>query len=133
VYAACGEQAHDVHGVARSHGGIHRACQDRVGEESAFFNFNIQARQILIHDAARTQVDMAYFRVAHLAIRQAHFQARRINQRMRAFCPQTVHNRGFGAENSVILLVFTVAVAIQDHQYHRFFRNRHCDNLIAQR
>ena len=130
VDAARRHQAHDMHGFARGNGFIDRASQYRVGKEGALFNFNVQTGQILIHDAARAEVDVAHFGVAHLAIRQTDFQAGSVNQGMRAFCPQCVHNGGFGAVNCVILLVFTIAIAIQNHQYHRFFRNRHCDNLM---
>jgi hypothetical protein len=119
-----------VNGLASSNGFINRATQRWVGEEGAFFDFNVQTRQVLIHDTPGAQVNVTDFGVAHLAVRQAHFQARRVNQRMRTFRPQGIHDRGFGVENSVILAVFTVAIAIQNHQYHRFFRNRHCDNLM---
>ena len=46
-----------------------------VDEEGAFFDFNVQAGQVLIHDAARAEVDVAHFGVTHLTIRQTDFQA----------------------------------------------------------
>ena len=75
VDAARRHQAHDMHGFACGNGFIDRAGQYRVGEEGAFFDFNVQAGEILIHDTARAEVDVAHFGVAHLTIRQTDFQA----------------------------------------------------------
>ena len=119
-----------MNGFACGNGFIHRTTQHRVGEEGAFFDFNIQTRQILIDDTPGPQVDVTDFRVTHLTVRQTHFQAGCVNQSVGTFRPQRIHDRGFSVENGVILLIFTVAIAIQNHQYHRFFRNRHCDNLM---
>lgn len=47
VDAARRHQAHDMHGFARGDGFIDRAGQYRVGEEGAFFDFNVRAGQIL--------------------------------------------------------------------------------------
>ena len=121
------EQTHDVHGFTGVFRLVNRCGQRRVSKESTFFNFNVQTGQVLIHDAARAQVNVTDFGVTHLTIGQAHFQTGSIDQGMRAFCPQRIHYRGFGSKNGVILAVFTVAIAIQNHQYHRFFRNRHCE------
>ncbi len=127
------EQTHNVYRFACGGGFLNRAGQHRVCKEGAFFNFNIQTGQILVDNASGTQVDVSNFGVAHLTIGQTHFQAGRINQCMRTLCPQCIHDRGFSVENGVILLIFAIAIAIQNHQYHRFFRNRHCDNLFAQK
>ena len=64
-----------MHGFASGNGFIHRAGQYRVGEEGAFFDFNVQAGQVLLHDAARAEVDVAHFGVTHLTIWQTDFQA----------------------------------------------------------
>lgn len=101
-------------------GFVDRAGQHRIGEEGAFFDFNVQTGQILIHDTTRAEVYVTHFGVTHLAVRQPDFQTGCVNQGVRTFCPQCVHYRRFRAINGVILLVFTVAVAIQNHQYHRF-------------
>ena len=61
---------------------------------------------------------------------KADFQTGSVDQGMRTIGPQCIHYRGFSTKNGVILLFFAIAIAIQNHQYHRFFRNRHCDNLI---
>lgn len=53
VNAASREQTHDVNGLASSNGFINRATQRWVGEEGAFFDFNVQTRQVLIRYARR--------------------------------------------------------------------------------
>ncbi len=131
VHATCREQAHNVHGFTLCDGVIYRARQRRVAEEGTLFDLYVQTGEILINNAARAQIDVTNFRVTHLAVRQAHFEAGSVNQRVRTFRPQCIHDRRFGIKNSVILLIFAVAVAIQNHQYHRFFSNRHCDNPQA--
>jgi hypothetical protein len=130
VDAAWRHQAHDMYCFAGGNRFIDRGGQYRVGEEGAFFNFHIETGQVLIDDTTGAQVDVAYFGVPHLTVRQADFEAGCIDQGMWTFGPQRVHYRRFSAINGVILLVFAIAVAIQNHQYHRFFRNRHCDNLM---
>ena len=108
-----------MHGFACGNGFIHRTTQHRVGEEGAFFDFNIQTRQILIDNAPGARVDVTDFRVTHLTVRQTHFEPD-ASIRVGTFRPQRIHDRGFSVENGVILLIFTVAIAIQNHQYHRF-------------
>ena len=130
VNATGRQQAHNVHRFTRRNGFVYRAGQHRVREEGTLFDFNIETGQVLVDDTTGAQVNVTHFGVTHLTIRQANFEARRVNQGMRTFCPQRIHDGSFCSENSVILLLFAVAVAIQDHQYHRFFRNRHCDNLM---
>ncbi|KEP73238.1 hypothetical protein HR12_15970 [Microbacterium sp. SUBG005] len=85
--AARREQTHNVNGLACGNGFINRSGERWVGKECTFFDFNVQARQVLINDTARTQVNVTHFRVAHLTIRQTHFQARRINQGVGTFLP----------------------------------------------
>ncbi|MNV42342.1 hypothetical protein D3C71_1340130 [compost metagenome] len=133
VNATGREQTHDVNGFTGFHRFIHRASQRWVAEESPFFNFNVQTGQVLINNTTRAQVDVSNFGVAHLTVWQANFQARSVNQGMRAFGPQCIHDRGFSVENGVILAVFAIAITIQNHQYHRFFRDRHCDILMLKR
>ena len=130
VDAAWRHQTHDMYRFAGGNRFIDRGGQYRVGEEGAFFNFHIETGQVLIDDTTGAQVDVTHFGVPHLTVRQANFQAGCIDQGMRTFGPQGVHYRRFSAVNGVILLVFAIAVAIQNHQYHRFFSNRHCDNLM---
>ena len=87
VNAARREQAHNMNGLACGNGFIYRSGERWVGKECTFFDFNVQARQVLINDTACAQVNVTHFRVAHLTIRQADFQTRRINQGVGTFCP----------------------------------------------
>ncbi|MNS98861.1 hypothetical protein D3C72_1332420 [compost metagenome] len=130
VHAARRQQPHDMHCFAGLHGLIDRCRQRWVSEEIAFFDFFIQPGQILINDAPGPQVDVPDFRVAHLTVRQANIQPGCGDKSMRLLLPQAIHHRRFGVHNGVVLLLLTVAVAVQDHQYHRFFVARHCINLV---
>ncbi|MNC47129.1 hypothetical protein D3C75_961740 [compost metagenome] len=130
VDATRGHQAHDVYRFACLHGLVDGAGQRCVGEEVTVFDLFIQTGQVLIHDAAGAEVHVTDFRVTHLAIRQADIQTGSGNQGMGLLLPQTVHDRRFGVQDRVVLLLFPVAVTVQDHQYHGLFLARHCSNLF---
>ncbi len=61
VYATGGEQTHDMNCFTGRHGSVHRAAKYWVVEEGTFFDFNVQTRQVLIHDTTCTQVYVANF------------------------------------------------------------------------
>ena len=63
-----------------------------------------------------TQAHMAYFRIAHLALRQAHVQARAGNQCMRRFRPKAIPHRGLAIGYGVVFCLLAVAPAVQDDQ-----------------
>src|SRR5699024_9172935 len=50
VYAACGEQTHNVYCFTCVFRFIYRASQHWISKESAIFDFNVQTSQVLIHD-----------------------------------------------------------------------------------
>jgi hypothetical protein len=64
VDTAVREQSHEVQRVAlrRAHG----VEQHWIFEEGSVLDALINADDVLIHDAARTDVEMAHFAVAHL-------------------------------------------------------------------
>lgn len=122
VHAARRQQAHDMHRLAGRYGLIDGGGQHRVGEEVAVGDRFVQPGQILVHDAAGAQVDVADFRVAHLPIGQADIQPGSGDQRMRLLatgdpspecrrsgsrCPAALHdgrNRPGSPVPSVLLL-----------------------------
>ena len=61
VNTARREQTHNVNGLACGNGFINRSGERWVGKECTFFDFNVQARQVLINDTARTQVNVTHF------------------------------------------------------------------------
>ena len=84
MHAARRQQAHDVQRPAfiywsltlsvtlRSLGLVDEVHQHRTRGERPVFNGDIDARQILRHDAAGTDIHVSDFGIAHLAARQAH-------------------------------------------------------------
>ena len=109
-----------MHRLAGRYGLIDGGGQHRVGEEVAVGDRFVQPGQIPVHDAAGARVDVADFRVAHLPIGQADIQPGSGDQRMRLLSPQAIHHRSAGVQDRVVLPLFTMAVTVRDHQYHRF-------------
>lgn len=75
VYAAVGEQAEDVHGLARTCSLVHRTAKHRVVEELAVADGLGHPGEVLVDDAASTEVHVTDFGVAHLPVRQADIHA----------------------------------------------------------
>ncbi len=71
----------------------HRLEQHRVVEEAAVSDRHRDAHQVLIGNAASTQVLMADLAVAHLAGRQADRFARRLEQAVRVLGQQPIEHR----------------------------------------
>lgn len=70
--------------------------QDWVSKESMFFNFNVQMCQVLINDVICVQVNVVYFGVVYLVVRQVYFQIGCVDQGMWMFCLQSIYYWGFG-------------------------------------
>ena len=76
VDAAVGDEADEVQRVPAVGGAIHRGDERRVGEEIAVADALVDARQVLVDDAAGAHVHVADFGVAHLPGGQADRLAR---------------------------------------------------------
>src|SRR5215472_1803155 len=76
------------------------------------------ARQILHHHAASPDVEMAYFGIAHLPIRQPDIMARGVQESARTLLPQPVEGRCPGLAHRVVGTLFAPAEAVQDDQHH---------------
>ena len=75
VNAARRQQAHDVNGLAIGYGFIDGVAQGFVALELAVFEVFVDTGQALVHHPAGAEVHVAYFRVTHLALRQAYKHA----------------------------------------------------------
>ena len=75
VHAAVGEQPQQVQPPARRRGLGKGLAQDGVFLEVAILDRLVDAREVLVNDAAGAQVEVADFAVAHLAGGQADIQA----------------------------------------------------------
>ena len=77
------------------------------------------ARQVLHHDAAGADIEMADLGIAHLPVRQADIFARGAQKAVRTGRPQPIECRRFGLADGVIGGVVPPTPAIQNDQHNR--------------
>ena len=94
-----------VHGLQQGLVLIHVAVLGRLGD----------AGQLLVDDAAGTDVGVAHFAVAHLAVRQAHVHAGGANLGVGVLGEDFIQVGFVGGGNGVALYGSN-AEAVQDHQ-----------------
>ena len=90
-------------------------CQRAVG------NRRVDPGQILVNDAARTDVHVTDLGIPHLPNRQANAQAVRIDQAVWALGKQAPPVRALGQGNRVVCGFLTISPAIEDQQEHGFW------------
>ena len=123
VDSAGRKQAHDVHGLAGLERQVDGVGERFVGEEGAGADRAVDARVFLVHHAAGAEVEVADFRVTHLAGRQADSRLRGMNQGVRMLLPERVPRGLAGRGDGVVLGVFTVAPSVQNDQ-NQWFRGK---------
>ena len=77
------------------------------------------SHQLLADDAARTDGQVAHFRVAHLLIGQSHVGAAGLNQGVRIGMPEGIHHRRAALLDGVVLACLPVAPAIKNRENDR--------------
>src|ERR1700722_16051314 len=103
---------------------LHGRHQHRMREELAVLNHQVNAGDVHMHDATRANVEMPYFAVAHLTLRQANKRSAGVNERVGIFAQQAVIG-GFASQRDGIRLGFgAVSPAVEDDKNERF-RSRH--------
>ena len=117
-----------MHGLAGTGSLVHRTGEHRVLEELTVADGLGHPGKVLIDDAARAQVHVTDFGVAHLPVRQADIHARAGNEAMRLAGAQAVVDRRVSGVDGVVFRAFAVAEAIQDDQDQGFGRTRHQSN-----
>jgi len=90
VDAAVGDQAKEVQAATAATSMFHRAEQRGVGEEFAVFDHQLDPGDVHVHDAARTDIEMPDFAVAHLPLGQTHVFATGVNQGIGIFAEQAI-------------------------------------------
>ena len=132
VYAARRNEAHKVQGTALFLHAVYDFQQGFVLEEVAVLDVAGDAGQLLIDDAAGTDVGVTNFGVAHLTIRQADVFAGSLQLAGLVFGKKSVEYGGIGYLYGVVLVVFvTEAAAIHDDEGHRcIFKSCHIDFLL---
>ena len=79
--------------------------EDRVLCERAFGDGFVDARKVLIHDAAGAEIQVTDFRVAHLSIGQADIETRGAEEALGVGGEHFIVKRGVGEESGVAILL----------------------------
>ena len=117
VYAARGNQAHEMQGTAICLGSTGYAQESLVLEEIPVLDSLGNTGESLIDNPACTDIGMAYLGVAHLTVRQAYELAGSLNMGIRELLLQTINNRSLRNLNGIVRVSsVAVAVAIHDNQ-----------------
>ena len=114
VDATFGEQTHDVDGFALAGRCIDGLAQGGIGEEVTVTNFFSNPGQFLIDNATCTNIDVAYFGVTHLTIRQAYIHAGCGDQGVGIVSTQGVQIRRLGTSNGVEFFFGAITPTIHD-------------------
>ena len=123
VHAAVGQQAHKVQRLAVVLGVVHGLQQGLVLIHVAVLGGLGDAGQLLVDNAARADVGVAHFAVAHLAVGQAHVHAGGANLGVGVLSEDFVHV-GMLCRGNGVALGGGDAKAIENHQNKRFFHSK---------
>ena len=115
VDAAVGQKTDQMECALRTHA-IHRLDQHRVGKQRAVLDGAVDAHDVLVHDASRSEIEVADFAVAHLTVGKTDPRTRGFDQRVRIFLPQPVDHRRFGQTNRVGVAPFAPTPTIHDDE-----------------
>ena len=99
---------------------FHGTDESRLLEESSVFDILGDLGQRLVHNTSRTDIKMAHFRVANLAVRQTDVFARCAEIRMRIFFPKFRQDLEVCLGYGVIFFDMAAAKTIHDDQHYRF-------------
>ena len=114
VYATFGEQTHDVDRFALACCRIDGLAQCGIIEEVAVTNFFRNPGQFLVDNATSTNIDVTYFGVTHLTIRQTHIHAGCGDQGVGIVSTQGVQIRRLGTSNGVEFFFGAITPTIHD-------------------
>src|SRR5215470_18989160 len=95
-----------------------------MGEELAAGDQSVDAGNVHLNDAARTDVEVTYFAVAHLAVGQANEMIGRMQQSVRIFRQQLVIRWLACQCNCVVFNLRTITPSVQNRKDQRPFVNR---------
>src|SRR5699024_448735 len=114
--AAVTEQSHHVKCAVVVIHMVHCTEQDLIVEEIAVFDGFVDACQTLIDDAAGTDIEVADFRVAHLAFRETYIKTACRQFIMRVFLKEAVEIRLVGSLDRIPFHFIPVGEAVKDDQ-----------------
>ncbi len=115
VHAAVGDQPDEVDALGAGEG----SSQHLVLRQRAVGDRLVDAREVLVDDRARTEVEVADLAVAHLPVRQPDRAAARGERRVRVALPEVVEDRRLGERDRVARAVRRQAPAVEDDEDRR--------------
>ena len=110
-------QAHEMAGAPRPSQALDQAEERRRPHHLTGIDGLVDARQILQHDASGADIQVSDLRVPHLAFRQAHIPARRVQQSVWAVRPQLAKGGGTSEADSIVGRGFSPTPAVQYYQH----------------
>ena len=120
MYAAAAQQTDQMQIVLAVGDVVQTRVQRRMLEETAVLDGDIDAHNVLVDNAARAQVEMSDFGVAHLPFWQADRTPRCVENRAFIGAQPVVVVGGIGLDNGVVGSTLTHAPAVKNNQCDRF-------------
>src|SRR6266853_6997108 len=114
VHAAIRDQAEQMELTSTGSRVLHAIEQHRMFEELTILDHQLDAGRIHVDHAPGSNVQMSYFTVAHLIVRQTDVLAAGMDQRVGILAQQPVVNRLSGKGDGVSFGFGTVSPAVED-------------------
>lgn len=118
MHAAVGAEADQMERAAVDQQGVGQRIECGIGGKAAVFHRLANANQLLTDDPPAADGEVAHFRVAHLAVGQAHIAAARLDEGVGVGLPERIHHRGAGGADRIVIAGFAVSPAIENGQHH---------------
>ena len=109
-------KAHEVESLAVSLDVVHSLDEDLVLGDGAVLDGVVDARKLLEHDAAGTDVEVTHLGVAHLAIGKTHVLARSAERGVGVLLVQAIKEGRLGSGDGVLAIGRSQAAAVHDDQ-----------------
>ena len=116
VNAARAHKAHKVKGLALGLDIVHSLDENLVLGDGAVLDGIVDARKLLEHDAAGTDVEVTHLGVAHLAVGKAHVLARSTERGVGVLHVQAIKEGRLGSGDGVLAIGRSQAAAVHDNQ-----------------
>ena len=120
MHAAIGAEAEEMHPPAAGAGVFHGRDKNGMREKFAILDHQLDARAVHVHDAPGTNVEMADFAIAHLAIGQADIFAAGVNQSVGIFAQQSIIGWLARQSDRVGVSFGAISPAVEDDEYQGF-------------
>ena len=119
MHAAVGQEAAEVQPSSCSGHGVKEPVQDRIRGKGAIRNGLVDAREVLVHDPACADVQMADLGVAHLAFGQTDRAVVGRDPCGRKLAAQLIQSGRFRQKRSVARAIRRKAPAVHNDQENR--------------